>query len=231
MLDISKRKEFLHKKFFESHGVTPSQVSAPKRAKMWSIVFDEILPKIIDDKPDRSNMINKLFDRFNDQITPFVIELKKKSMLNDSNIYEMSRAQTLSSANAITRSVSTKLGLFWEDVANLSNNVVSTELEFGIKIQGVDVITFHNNNLYYTQLKTQKNTLTGSQADRVNDELGIFNHSWFVACIKNNSSWTYSGKTPRLLGEEYWSKTTIKYNDLLDNLYNTIQNVEKLANS
>ena len=114
--------------------------------------------------------------------------------------------------------------------SSLSSNIISPELHFGIKIPGVDVIVQHNNKFYYTQLKTQKNTLSGSDSSRVTQELSLFDNSWFVACIDNCAGWTYSGSIQRLLGNEFWSKTDINYEDLLSHLNNTINLVEKLLN-
>ena len=61
--------------------------------------------------------------------------------------------------------------------------------------------------------------------------MGIFENSWFVACINNNSKWTYYGNIKKLLGNEFWSKTDIDYEELLKNLGETINLVENLLAS
>ena len=51
------------------------------------------------------------------------------------------------SMQLVLRSITTTLGNFWEELATLSNNSISTEKEFGIKIKGVDIICIDNNNI------------------------------------------------------------------------------------
>lgn len=157
-------------------------------------------------KQDKRHMIKKLFEDFTRDIKPELIKLKNDSCNKKNNIYQLANAYKLSAANAITRTYSTKLGLLWEKIADLAPNVISPELDLGYKIPEVDIIVLYDNKLYYTQLKTQKNTLTGSQTKRTIDELSKFQNHWFVACINTNCSSTIPKSLNKLIGKEFWEK-------------------------
>lgn len=228
-LDIHSRKALILDMFEEKFGVPIYSLPDLQRSAMLGQIFTEVLPSFISDKEDNSHYLSSLFDQFIDGVSPVLEGILIADTAKQQNVFQMFNAASLSASNSLTRTFNTKLGLFWEDVANLSNNVISLENEFGLKLPGVDVVVLYDDELYFTQLKTQKNTLTGSQSGRVNEELGCFDHSWIVACIENNAYWTYSGHIQRLVGEEFWEKTTINYNEILYNLERTINHVEKLV--
>ena len=46
----------------------------------------------------------------------------------------------LVTSNSVTRSLSTKMGILWEEIADISPYVIIPEFEFGIKIKGIDII-------------------------------------------------------------------------------------------
>lgn len=180
-------------------------------------------------KQDKRHMIKKLFEDFTRDIKPELIKLKNDSCNKKNNIYQLANAYKLSAANAITRTYSTKLGLLWEKIADLAPNVISPELDLGYKIPEVDIIVLYDNKLYYTQLKTQKNTLTGSQTKRTIDELNKFQNHWFVACINTNCSSTIPKSLNKLIGKEFWEKIGIDYDkDIEENLIMSIKEIEKI---
>lgn len=180
-------------------------------------------------KQDKRHMIKKLFEDFTRDIRPELIKLKNDSCNKKNNIYQLANAYKLSAANAITRTYSTKLGLLWEKIADLAPNVISPELDLGYKIPEVDIIVLYDNKLYYTQLKTQKNTLTGSQTKRTIDELNKFQNHWFVACINTNCSSTIPKSLNKLIGKEFWEKIGIDYDkDIEENLIMSIKEIEKI---
>lgn len=180
-------------------------------------------------KQDKRYMIKKLFEDFTRDIRPELIKLKNDSCNKKNNIYQLANAYKLSAANAITRTYSTKLGLLWEKIADLAPNVISPELDLGYKIPEVDIIVLYDNKLYYTQLKTQKNTLTGSQTKRTIDELSKFQNHWFVACINTNCSSTIPKSLNKLIGKEFWEKIGINYDkDIEENLIMSIKEIEKI---
>lgn len=148
--------------------------------------------------------------------------------------YQLVNAANLSAANAITRTYNTKLGLFWERIADLTPNVVSPEIDLGYKLPEVDVIVLNQGDgqLYYTQLKTQKNTLTGSQSGRTVQELGRYQYHWFVACIDTNCASTMPRALSQLVGKQFWEKIGIDYEwEILPNLEKSVQTVETLLSS
>lgn len=180
-------------------------------------------------KQDKRHMIKKLFEDFTRDIRPELIKLKNDSCNKKNNIYQLANAYKLSAANAITRTYSTKLGLLWEKIADLAPNVISPELDLGYKIPEVDIIVLYDNKLYYTQLKTQKNTLTSSQTKRTIDELNKFQNHWFVACINTNCSSTIPKSLNKLIGKEFWEKIGIDYDkDIEENLIMSIKEIEKI---
>ena len=180
-------------------------------------------------KQDKRHMIKKLFEDFTRDIRPELIKLKNDSCNKKNNIYQLANAYKLSAANAITRTYSTKLGLLWEKIADLAPNVISPELDLGYKIPEVDIIVLYDNKLYYTQLKTQKNTLTGSQTKRTIDELNKFQNHWFVACINTNCSSTIPKSLNKLIGKEFWEKIGIDYDkDIEENLIMSIKEIDKI---
>lgn len=187
--------------------------------------------QFIENKEDRRDRISEAFDTFTRDILPELCSLKDSICHKGENVYQLSNAAKLSSANAITRTYNTKLGLFWERIADLSPNVISPEIDLGYKIPEVDVIVLNrqDNQLYYTQLKTQKNTLTGSQAKRTVAELRRYEYHWFVACIDTNCKSTMPSALNRLVGKDFWDKVDIDYSrEIIPNLTKSVQEVEKL---
>ena len=96
----------------------------------------------------------------------------------------MSGATDFAKINLILRSLSTSMGHLWEDIATSSNLAISTETEFDIKINGVDIIFIKDKKPYYAQIKTLEGTLTGSQVPRSISELSIHKNSYFVSAFK-----------------------------------------------
>lgn len=197
-------------------------------AKKYS---EEEIRQLIAKKSDRRKELSSTFESFTKSVIPELRALKNGICQNQANVYQLANAIGLSSANAITRTYSTKLGLLWEKIADLAPNVISPELDLGYKIPEVDVIVLNKEDgqLYYTQLKTQKNTLTGSQNKRTIEELGSYKFHWFVACIDTKCDSTMPRKLNRLVGKAFWDKIGIDYShEIIPNLIASIQEVEKL---
>ncbi len=110
----------------------------------------------------------------------------------------------------------------------LSSNVISPEYELGFKLKGIDVILVDKNTgvLYYTQLKTKKDTLTGSQSHRSTQELSAFSNAYFVVCIDCSCSWIYSGSIQKLIGSQFWNKTDINYVSLDSQIGRVIRSID-----
>ena len=148
--------------------------------------------------------------------------------LRNQNLFEVANTVNLFLSNKYTRVISENLGHKLEDIATLSPKIINPETHFNFKIKGVDVIIYENFRFYFTQLKTKKDTLTGSQKPRSEMELGIHTNSRFVACL-SLGSWTFNTDIPnieRLEGSQFWDKINIDYNSLIDNLSDSLQKIE-----
>lgn len=145
------------------------------------------------------------------------------------NIYELSGAVKLSFANKVTRTLSTTMGSLWERLAAISPYSVNPEAEFSLAIRGIDLISknFDTGDIEYQQLKTQKNTLTGSQRGRSVSELIIHEHPVFCACFSTKGAWTFNhADIPRVAGEEFWARIGIDYDTLLNKATNLVTTLE-----
>jgi len=139
------------------------------------------------------------------------------------NIYELAGAVKLAGANKATRNLSTTMGLLWERIANISPHAINPEAEFNLKIKGVDLISrnIHNRNIEYQQLKTKRDTLTGSQKGRSVSELEIHDHPIFCTCFALGP-WTFNDPNiPRVSGTEFWSRIGIDYS-IFESLVKTL---------
>ena len=147
------------------------------------------------------------------------------------NIYELAGARRLAYANRVTRNLSTTMGLLWERIANISPYAISPELEFGLHIKGIDVIAKNKQTgvIEYIQLKTQKNTLTGSQQSRSINELSIHTNPVFAVCFDTKTSWTFSANhnIPRAVGPEFWGRIGISYDIFLESVKEMILALEQ----
>jgi hypothetical protein len=160
-----------------------------------------------------------------DAFLPLAVKALEKSepdrdrlIASGKNLYEISGAVKLSFANKATRNLSTTMGLLWERLANISPYSINPESEFGVKIKGIDLISrnIHTDVIEYQQLKTQHNTLTGSQKQRSVEELSIHQNPVFCACFSTNGSWTFNHPNiPRVSGREFWSRIGINYDEVL----------------
>ncbi len=230
-LSVHERRDIIFQRFYDRFDIMPHQVTdSIERSHMLSQVLEEFLPDYLENKQDDTHLLNQQFTEFGNNILPLLQYVMQETLNNNKNIYQLFNCPSLAASNAITRTFNTKLGLFWEDIAILSSNVVSTELEFGFKLVGVDSILYHDNSYIYCQLKTQKNTLTGSQVHRVIDELSPYDNALVVSCLHCNTNWTYSGSIPRIVGEDFWNMTDLIYDDILENLNQLLLRVEDLLN-
>jgi hypothetical protein len=101
-----------------------------------------------------------------------------------------------------------------ETFVNISPYAVSPEKDFGLKISGIDTIILPRGQgePIFVQIKTQRNTLTGSQAPRSRRELEIHKHRLFAAVFCTGGNWTFSSAdTHRICGSEFWALLGIDY--------------------
>ena len=190
---------------------------------------------IISDK-DLVRGIDDILQRFRDQVLTLLKDEEKnfheRQLLKrkkTQNIFEVANTINLYLSNKYTRVISENLGHKLEDIATLSPKIINPEVHFRIKIKGVDVILFENSKFYFTQLKTKKDTLTGSQKSRSESELSLFAKSKFVACL-SMGSWTFNTKIKnieRIEGAEFWNKIDIDYSLLINKLSGSLNILER----
>ena len=174
-------------------------------------------------KEEITNKINLFKDKFIKQTLP------EKLKEIPTNLYQMSGANDFAKINLILRSLSTRMGHLWEDIATSSALAISTEKEFDIKINGVDIIFIKNKKPYYAQIKTLEGTLTGSQVSRSISELSMHKNSYFVSAFETGTSWTFnSDKIKRLLGKEFWSMIDLDYDFILEEVKSMIKDIEDI---
>lgn len=148
------------------------------------------------------------------------------------NLFEFSRSKNLYLSNIYTRFITENLGHRFEDVANLSDRVFIPDTTLGLKIKGIDLVIYDRGAIRYAQLKTKRDTLTGSQKSRSIHELKIHQNSIFAAALDMGKSWTI-GKMEadrygieRLAGFSFWSLIGLDYEIILNYLSRVIQELD-----
>ncbi|GAX39924.1 hypothetical protein NIES4075_08860 [Tolypothrix sp. NIES-4075] len=181
----------------------------------------------------QSELIRSKTEKFaTDFIAWLTKEFEHKATIDNSpnprNLFELSGAKLLVTSNSVTRSLSTRMGNLWEQISNISPYVIIPEIEFGIKITGIDIIIFNNDTSYFAQLKTLKGTLTGSQIPRAKKELSIHENPLFVVAF-NLGQWTFPqySKIPRIAGKEFWDKIHIDYDLVESHVKNMLLLIDK----
>ncbi len=104
-----------------------------------------------------------------------------------------------------------------------------TEIHLNLKIPGVDkFILGENGNIRHVQVKTKKDTLTGSQSKRSIIELGIHPHPIFAALF-DFGSWHFPKheQIERMSGSEIWTLVGLDYDIVLKEVCQSLQRIEK----
>lgn len=208
-------------------------------------ILDDYLPDYFDDQEQVSDQqvsdqINLILARFKKEVINSLAKKKDDFIKNVTsqnksfiNIFEFSRSENLYLSSIYTRFISENLGHKLEEIAGISHKVFSPEESLKKKIKGIDIIVYDNNVVRYTQIKTKKDTLTGSQKPRTISELTIHPHSLFVAALNMGKSLTigdkdkYGDGIKRLVGDEFWSLIGLNYGLILDKLSQVIRELDK----
>ncbi|WP_353931493.1 hypothetical protein WJM97_02560 [Okeanomitos corallinicola TIOX110] len=182
---------------------------------------------------NQSQLITNKTDKFADGFIKWLkADFDKKNAIlehhpNPRNLFELCGVKLLVTSNSVTRSLSTKMGQLWEEIANISPYVIVPEVEFGIAIKGIDIVILTTSKIYFAQLKTLKGTLTGSQSNRAKKELGIHDNSLFISAF-NLGGWTFNDdKIQRVAGKEFWEMIRIDYDLIENNVRNMLQRIDK----
>jgi hypothetical protein len=198
-----------------------------KLSQVINTFIEDYINKIIQDDQNHTNGSTlsclNVSQKIDDEIALFrPIAIGKLNKANPSradlirnakNLYELAGASKLAGANKVTRNLSTTMGLLWERIANISPYAINPEIEFNLKIKGIDLISKNkqSNVIEYQQLKTKRDTLTGSQKGRSVSELEIHDNPVFCACF-SLAGWTFNDPNiPRISGPEFWSRIGIDY--------------------
>lgn len=226
-LDVKARAHFINSQPKVS-AATDELSKAKEISSVINTFVDDYFALVIDQDASRKegsiliqqNLLAK-HQEIIKQFKPIAIaELKKSQpdagelVKSGKNVYELSGAVKLSFANKATRNLSTTMGLLWERLAEVSPYAINPESEFGVKIKGIDLISknIESNVIEYQQLKTQHNTLTGSQKLRSVQELMLHDNPVFCASFSTKSSWTFNHtEIPRVSGEGFWKRIGISY--------------------
>ncbi|MEZ8436477.1 hypothetical protein [Vibrio crassostreae] len=213
---------------------------ARKISEVINVFVNDYFQILIENDGTRADGSVLLEPNFRRAVTGLITEFKPRAIseiersipvagTTPKNVYELSGATTLSGANNVTRNLSTTLGLLWESIADVSPYAINSETEFGLKIKGIDLISknIDTGHVEYQQLKTQKNTLTGSQRGRSIAELSLHEHPVFCACF-SLSSWTFNHPTiPRVAGSDFWRRIGIQYEVFVSLVTPLIQELEE----
>ena len=152
-------------------------------------------------------------------------------MADPKNAYELAGAKELAFANKVTRNLSTTMGSLWEKLADISPYALNPDLEFGIKIRGIDIIckNIETQKIEFIQLKTTKNTLSGSQSARANSELLLHQNPVFAAAFDVDRNWTYQNNPTirRISGAEFWNQIGMDYPTVYNTVVTTIRQLEE----
>lgn len=229
--------------------VIPDWVAAQDLSNVYttSRTIDTFLIDLYRDKSEEQLRIsNDLFaertsailERFKEAVIARLLPVRNayRDSLNNpfhvpSNLFELAKCQNLYLSNKYTRVISESLGHYLEEIAELSPLVMNPEKVLGLKILGVDILIVKNGVVYYAQLKTKRDTLTGSQVPRSNRELSIHEHPLFVACL-SLGAWTFNNNSAnrnaisRLAGEEFWGFIGLNYDSLIQILSTKMQEIE-----
>ena len=245
MIDItSYKKKIVDQK---KHIIVPKKIKETELIQSFEngkAIKDILLPMFVKASPDSLVIDSKKLDEGIDEILEnfqkevldllqneeeeFHLRHKSGNLLGQ-NLFEIANTANLYLSNKYTRVISENLGHKLEDIATLSHKIINPEFHFGFKIKGVDVILFKNNDFHFCQLKTKKDTLTGSQKSRSEKELEIHASSKFVACL-SLGNWTFNtqiSNIERIHGSDFWKEIDINYDCLIKKLSKALQKIEK----
>ncbi|XHX78049.1 MAG: hypothetical protein RBJ76_27065 [Stenomitos frigidus ULC029] len=169
-------------------------------------------------EPERqSTAISKECDQFANRFIetiPARVRSPAEMEASPRNLYELCGAAVFVESNSISRQLSRPMGDLWETIANISPYAISPEKDFGIKITGIDSVLLRQGkgDPVFVQIKTQRNTLTGSQAPRSRSELELHQNRLFAAAFCTGGNWTFSSASvSRACGTEFWSMAGLDY--------------------
>ncbi|WP_414543252.1 hypothetical protein [Nostoc sp. CCY0012] len=181
----------------------------------------------------QSQLISSKTEKFADDFIEWLkADFENKSAIldhhpNPRNLFELCGTKLLVTSNSVTRNLSTTMGSLWEQISNISPYIINPELEFGIKITGIDILLFSEVTVKFAQLKTLKGTLTGSQSPRAKKELSVHDNPLFIAAF-DLGRWTFNDPNiPRIAGQVFWNKIHMDYNLVENHVRTMLQKIDQ----
>ena len=203
--------EFLIKDYFPNQK-SPSDSQKVKQVKQILKVFEEdVLSSLLAAKDNFSNT-------------------RKTTSKTKTNLFLIAGTKNLFLSNKYTRTITTTLGNILEQILEIDKSkCFDSEIHFNLKVKGVDkFILDESGNIRHVQVKTKKDTLTGSQAKRSVIELGIHPNPIFAALF-DFGSWHFPihSKIARMTGNEFWALVGLDYEMVLNQVCKSLQRIEK----
>ena len=204
--------EFLTAQYF------PSQKSPSKTQKLKQI--KQILKTYEEDVSKRLLETKDNFDK-----------IRKKTKPSKQNLFLVAGTKSLFLSNQYTRTITTTLGNRLEFILEIDKSkCFDTETNFNLKIPGIDKFVLDGDGkIRHVQVKTKKDTLTGSQVQRSKIELGIHPNPIFAALF-DFGGWHFPKheKIARMTGNEFWSLVGLDYETVLDEVCKSLRRIEKV---
>jgi len=190
----------------------------------------EFSPQMLsDDEVFIRTKINKVIESYRPRIIG-QIDNNRLEMTGKKNIFQLVGANRLALSQKHTRTITEKLGHLFEEIAYISPNCISPENDFGTNLVGVDLLIHRDKNvLIQCQLKSNRNTLTGSQAPRVKEELKSHKNPYFAAALDTDVGWTSGAMMgiTRVAGKEFWDLINMPYDLIISCLKDFINKLEE----
>lgn len=204
--------DFLLQKYFLSQK-SPTKTEKLKQLKKILKTYEkDVLKKLLEAK-----------DNFK--------EIKRTTKPSKQNLFLIAGTKNLFLSNKYTRTITTTLGNRLENILEIDKSkCFDTEIHFNLKIPGIDKFILDNDGkIRHVQVKTKKDTLTGSQVKRSVIELGIHPNPIFAALF-DLGGWHFPKheKIARMTGDEFWSLVNLDYKTVLDEVCKSLQRIEKV---
>lgn len=157
-------------------------------------------------------------------------EVRKNTKPNKQNLFLIAGTKNLYLSNKYTRTITTVLGNRLESILEIDRSrCFDTEIQFNLKIPGIDkFILDPEGKIRHVQVKTKKDTLTGSQSKRSIIELSIHPKPIFAALF-DFGTWTFPNHNhvKRMSGSDFWALVDLEYDMVLKEVCKSLQRIEK----
>lgn len=204
--------KFLLHKYFSAQK-SPSKAEKQRKLKQILKTYEQdVLKRLLEVKDDFEN-----------------IRIKTKA--NKQNLFLIAGTKNLFLSNKYTRTITTTLGNRLENILEIDKSrCFDAEIHLNMKIRGIDkFILGDKGQIHHVQVKTKKDTLTGSQVKRSVIELGIHPNPIFAALFDfGNWHFPKHKKITRMTGNEFWALVGLDYETVLREVCKSLQRIEEV---